>query len=213
MTKIIALSDTHLDDVDIKWIDKDKKKYDYAKTLGIDEKFLPFLKNADYLLHAGDIQCQTAYNMLKNLNSKLIAVKGYQNDDDINNPALPPDDLFTTDEGVRVGLVHRAFAETFNEAVKKAKDMDVQVLVFGHIHHPLIAKGERMLICPGYSRTIVSELDSKAINATNSKGTPTYRNSLPSMAQITIESSGFIRAMIIPLKYSPTDYQLIAYKG
>jgi hypothetical protein len=29
------------------------------------------------------------------------------------------------------------------------REMDVQVLVFGHIHRPLIEKGKRLLICQG----------------------------------------------------------------
>jgi len=299
MTKIIALSDTHLDNSDI--VMDDKGNIDYAKTLGIDEKFLPFLKNADYLLHAGDIQCQEAYDMLLDLNHNFFAVKGYYNDDnvktkyafswdkipgnedgrfkeffknkfnidwvnkakiekidngktikistkknclsiklnDIKTEAvleiddgrtdkflaktencvlniyyvgikLQEEEPITTVEGVRVGLVHRAFGNNFSEVVTKAKDMDVQVLVFGHIHHPLIAKGERLLICPGYSRITPT---SKAKNPVNLKDIPAIRNSRPSMAQITIESSGLIRAMIIPLVYLPTDYQLIAHRG
>jgi putative phosphoesterase len=30
-----------------------------------------------------------------------------------------------------------------------AKEMDVDILIFGHMHRPLIEKNESMLVCPG----------------------------------------------------------------
>jgi putative phosphoesterase len=207
MTKIIALSDTHLGENDI--INKENGRIDYEKTLGYAQKgqsVSSIIKNADWVLHAGDIACQKAYNMFYDLNNNLKVVKGGVVDNDIKDHDenfLEPYDCLPTIEGVRVGLVHQAFNNNFREAMKKAVDLDAQVLVFGHIHHPLIVKGERMLICPGCSRTTGVE---------DSNSPVTYRGSRPSMAQLIIKD-GLIDAMIIPFKYSPVDYQLGARKG
>jgi len=54
-------------------------------------------------------------------------------------------------EGIKIGLIHQAalsLQETTG-ARYMAKEMEVDVLVFGHIHRPLIEKSDVLLACPG----------------------------------------------------------------
>jgi hypothetical protein len=66
-----------------------------------------------------------------------------------------------------------------------AREMDVQVLVFGHIHRPLIEKGKRLLICPG--------------------STTLPRMSAPSLAELEIVE-GSVRGNIIPVGSPACSY-------
>ena len=61
----------------------------------------------------------------------------------------------------------------------------MQVLVFGHIHRPLIKKGNRLLICPG--------------------STTLPRMSAPSMAELEIVD-GNVRGNIIPVGSPACNY-------
>jgi putative phosphoesterase len=66
-----------------------------------------------------------------------------------------------------------------------AREMDVQVLIFGHIHRPIVEKGDRLLICPG---------------------SPTLpRQSAPSIAELVI-LDGRVSGRIVPLGKPTCDY-------
>jgi putative phosphoesterase len=66
-----------------------------------------------------------------------------------------------------------------------AREMNVQVLVFGHIHRPIVERGERLLICPGSSTL--------------------PRMSAPSVAELEIEGAS-ISGSIIPLGSPVCNY-------
>jgi len=66
-----------------------------------------------------------------------------------------------------------------------AREMEVEVLVFGHIHRPLIEKGRSLLICPG--------------------STTLPRMSAPSIALLEIDA-GEVRGSIIPLGSPSCNY-------
>jgi hypothetical protein len=93
-------------------------------------------------------------------------------------------------DGIRVGLVHMAsHGADLVGADMMAREMGVQVLVFGHIHRPLIEKGERLLICPG--------------------STTLPRMSAPSVAELEIVD-GNVRGNIIPVGSPACNYLLYA---
>ncbi|MEI8003368.1 MAG: metallophosphoesterase [Methanothrix sp.] len=129
MTRIIALSDTHLEGELLP-----------ASVVALASK-------ADVILHAGDfvsVQCHAALAAL----GQLEAVHG--NSDCPELKRLLPQQKVIEADGVRIGLVHMAsHGSDLVGADMMAREMDVQVLVFGHIHRPLIEKGKRLLICPG----------------------------------------------------------------
>lgn len=131
MTRIIALSDTHLDNELLP-----------ASVVALAGK-------ADLILHAGDfisVQCHSALAAL----GRLEAVHG--NSDCPELKRLLPQRKVIEADGVRIGLVHMAsHGPDLVGADMMAREMDVQVLVFGHIHRPIIEKAKRLLICPGSS--------------------------------------------------------------
>jgi putative phosphoesterase len=165
MTRIIALSDTHQEDGNIP------------------AAVASLARNADIILHAGDFVSVEAYDSWAEL-GKLEAVRG--NCDCAKLRKLLPERKIIEVDGIRIGLVHMAsHAADLVGASMMAREMDVKVLVFGHIHRPIIEKGERLIICPG------------------STGLP--RMSMPSVAELEIED-GNIRGCIIPVGGAACNY-------
>jgi putative phosphoesterase len=165
MTRIIALSDTHLEN-----------------------ELLPpavaaLASSADIILHAGDFVSAKCHAALAAL-GRLEAVHGNSDCAELKK-ALPQRKVIEVD-GVRIGLVHMAsHGSDLVGAGMMAREMDVQVLVFGHIHRPLIEKGNRLLICPG--------------------STTLPRMSAPSVAELQIED-GNVRGNIIPVGSPACNY-------
>jgi uncharacterized protein len=177
MTRIIALSDTHLEGTE-------------PMPPGLPE----LLEGADIILHAGDFVSPEAYRTLS-ATGRMEAVCG--NADSPELKRLLPKRRTTEVEGIRIGLVHMA-SHSFNltGAEMMAREMDVQVLIFGHIHRPIVEKGDRLLICPG---------------------SPTLpRQSAPSIAELEIED-GHVSGKIIALGKPTCNYlryaESLAEKG
>lgn len=147
MTRILAISDTHIEG----------ELPDKIKTLA---------EEADIVVHAGDFISCSVYDSLKEI-SRLEAVCGNADLPELQE-LLPMRKVFQA-EGVRIGVVHMAsFSSDPTGAGMLAREMEVDVLIFGHIHRPYIEQGETLLICPG---------------------SPTFpRMSNPSAAQIEIDS-------------------------
>ena len=128
--KLIALSDTHL------------KKGDIPLQLQ------KFLDECDLIVHAGDFSTMEAYQSFKAF-SKLKAVFG--NDDVSELKRLLPKRLIFEVEGLKIGLVHEGGLSLIDTTAQNylAREMDVDILIFGHLHRPLIQKNESILVCPG----------------------------------------------------------------
>ncbi len=165
MTKILALSDTHLE--------KEELPLAITRLAGV----------ADIILHAGDFISAQAHAALADL-GRLEAVKG--NADHAELKRLLPERKIIEVEGIRIGLVHMAFhGSSLVGAEMMAREMNVGVLVFGHIHRPIVERGERLLICPG---------------------SPTLpRMSAPTVAEIDAEK-GKLKVRIVPLGEPTCDY-------
>ncbi len=132
--KIIALSDTHIKFGSIK-----------AQLPG---ELLELLKNADLILHAGDFVRKSAYDELSILN-RLEAVHGNMDDPELKN--ILPERKVIEIGGKKIGLIHQA-ALSLQDTIGArymAKEMGVDVLIFGHIHKPLIEKSDVIIACPG----------------------------------------------------------------
>src|SRR5512138_1934882 len=128
MTRIIALSDTHLDE-----------------KAQLPPGLAELLSGADMILHAGDFVSIEIYKALEEM-GRLEAVCGNADSQEIKR--LLPVRKTVEVEGIRIGLVHRA-SHSFDTtgAEMMAREMEVGVLVFGHIHRPIVEKGDRLLIC------------------------------------------------------------------
>ena len=132
--KIIAISDTHI------------------KSGSIQENLpaeLPaLLKDADIIIHAGDFVTENVFDELSEL-SRLEAVHGNL-DDQVLRELLPERKVIEV-EGMSIGIIHEASLSIQDTAGAwyMAKEMGVDVLVFGHVHKPVIEKSQVLLICPG----------------------------------------------------------------
>jgi len=164
--KLIALSDTHL------------------KTGEIPQQLQTLLDEYDIVIHAGDFSTLAVYEAF-NASGKLKAVFG--NDDASELKRLLPERLKFEVEGVRIGVVHEGGLSITDTTAQGylAKEMEVDILIFGHLHRPLIEKGDIMLVCPG---------------------SPTKpRMSNPSVVELVIEK-GSINGRIIALDGDTCNY-------
>src|SRR5512145_2542527 len=116
--KLIVLSDTHL------------------KTGEIPGQLQSLLENCDLIIHAGDFSTVKAYQAF-NASGKLKAVDG--NDDSLELKQLLPERLKFEVEGVKIGVVHEGGLSVMDTTAQGylAKEMEVDVLIFGHLHRPL----------------------------------------------------------------------------
>jgi len=149
--KLIILSDTHI-----------KPGQSLVELLPND--LVTIMKNSDILIHAGDFETLECYNELAGL-GKLVAVHG---DTDVPElMELLPERQVIEVEGVRVGVIHKGQLTSDNPDGLRylAKEMGVDVLIFGHFHHPIIEDYEVLLlspgsaIVPGVAEPIAIELD------------------------------------------------------
>lgn len=165
MTRIIALSDTHLENE------------------SLPPAVASLAGSADIILHAGDFVSAKCHAALSDL-GHLEAVHG--NSDSHELKKLLPERKVIEVEGIRIGLVHMAsHGSDLVGAEMMAREMGVQVLVFGHIHRPLIEKAGHLLICPG--------------------STTLPRMSAPSVAELEIVD-GNVRGNIIPVGAPACNY-------
>jgi putative phosphoesterase len=75
--------------------------------------------------------------------------------DEVKLKSLLPERKIITTDGVKIGIVHEATLSINDTTGARymAKEMDVDVLVFGHIHKPVIEKSDVLLVCPGSPTT------------------------------------------------------------
>ena len=103
----------------------------------------------DYILHAGDITGTRVLEILETI-APVHAVRGNMDYD----PALMhlPNRKIIDAEGTRIGLIHgwgapAGLSVRVNESFRGS---DVDVIIYGHSHHPDIQKiGSCLLINPG----------------------------------------------------------------
>lgn len=132
--KVIAIADTHIRSGSI--IEQ------------LPHELVKLIKSADMVIHAGDFVTKKAYDELAGI-CRLEAVHG-----NMDAPALKellPERKVIEIEGIKIGLVHEASLslQDTTGARYMAKEMQVNVLIFGHIHKPLIEKTDVLLVCPG----------------------------------------------------------------
>ena len=165
MTKIIALSDTHLE-------------------RSLPEKLIELAESADFILHAGDFVAKEVYDSLTDL-GRVEAVCG--NSDSPELKKLLPERKVIEVDGVRIGLVHQASHSSGPGTEMLAREMEADVLVYGHLHRPLVERNDKLLICPG---------------------SPTVpRMSPPTVAEIEIKD-GKVTGRIVPVGEPTCDYIL-----
>ena len=132
--KIIAISDTHIRSGSI--------------IESLPTGLVKLMKEADIVIHAGDFVTKQVHEELKSI-CRLEAV--YGNMDEVKLKILLPERKIINAGGVKIGIVHEATLSINDTTGARymAKEMDVDVLVFGHIHKPVIEKSDVLLVCPG----------------------------------------------------------------
>lgn len=132
--KIIALADTHI------------KSGSLLEQIPPD--LIRLIKGADMVIHAGDFVTKAAYDELSGI-CRLEAVHG--NMDEAALKDLLPERKVIEMEGIRLGIVHEAALSLHDTtgAWYMAKEMGVDILIFGHMHKPVIEKDDVLLACPG----------------------------------------------------------------
>ncbi len=133
--KLIILSDTHI-------------KSGQSLLESLPEDLISIIKSSDIIIHAGDFESLECYNELRDL-GKLVAVRG-----DTDRPELIkllPERKVIVVEGVKIGIIHKGqlTSEHTDGLRYLAKEMGVDVLVFGHFHHPIVQKTDVLLLSPG----------------------------------------------------------------
>lgn len=127
--KIAVLSDTHL-------------------RARVPQELLDLLSGADMVVHAGDFNAPAVYDAIRGCTGRLVAVHG-NSDDDALKAGLPESAVFDAD-GVRIGVVHKGRHGTDVTNMRYlALEMGVRVLVYGHLHSPVIDRTDVLLVCPG----------------------------------------------------------------
>ena len=134
--KIIILADTH---INIK---------SGSVTEALPAGLVKLIKEADMVIHAGDFVTKKFYDELSGI-CNLCAVHG--NMDEMSLKRSLPERKIIKAGSTKIGIIHEA-ALSIHEttgARYMAKEMSVDVLVFGHLHKPVIDKSDVLLLCPG----------------------------------------------------------------
>ena len=112
----------------------------------IPENIIDLAKEMDGIICAGDLTSKTVLEKLKEINKNLIVVKG--NCDYLD---LPEYEEFEV-ENKKIGVIHSNQFDRGNlkKIAEFANSKNIDIMVFGHTHQPLVEKrGNLLLINPG----------------------------------------------------------------
>ena len=93
------------------------------------------LRDADLILHAGDVMTEAALRSIEAHGPPVLAVRG--NVDDAALCARLPAERLVEVDGARIAMVHDAGPARGRLARLRARFPDAQAAVFGHSHLPL----------------------------------------------------------------------------
>lgn len=145
---LIILSDTHI-------------KQGQSLLSRLPEDLISRIRSSDIIIHAGDFETIDCYKELESL-GKLVAVHGDTDSPDLIK--LLPERRIITVGGINIGVIHKGQLTSENTDGLRylAKEMGVDVLIFGHFHHPIAHKSEVLLLSPG-SATVPGIAEPSAI--------------------------------------------------
>lgn len=145
---LIILSDTHI-------------KQGQSLISRLPEELISIIRSSDLIIHAGDFETLDCYKELEAL-GKLAAVHG--DTDSLELIKFLPERKVMKIEEINVGVIHKGQLTSENTDGLRylAKEMGVDVLIFGHFHHPIAHKSEVLLLSPG-SATVPGIAEPSAI--------------------------------------------------
>ncbi len=127
--RLIATSDTHI------------------RNPEIPEKLLFLMESADLVVHAGDFDSYEAYKKFSEF--ELVAVRGDSDDSELVE-SLPETAEFDAGN-LRIGVVHKGnYINNFDDLIYRAMELEVDLLIFGHVHRFIFEKVKgKAILCPG----------------------------------------------------------------
>ncbi len=131
--KIGVIADTHISKPDSNWLG-------YIETT---------FQDVDMLIHAGDFVCYETFEFLRNF-KRLYSVWGNCDDAKIQR-TLKEKDIITA-MGYRIGLVHGHGRDktTLDRAYDQFVSDNVDIIIFGHSHQPMVqSKRGVLMLNPG----------------------------------------------------------------
>ncbi|WP_158734725.1 metallophosphoesterase family protein [Alteribacillus sp. YIM 98480] len=130
--KVIVMADTHMP----------------KKSIKFPSRLCQELENAELIIHAGDWQTLEVYEELKKF-GEVHGVYGNVDDEDIIQQ-LPKKKVIDLD-GWKIGIVHGdGEKKTTEKRAMEAFEEELDVIIFGHSHLPLLRYiGKTMLFNPG----------------------------------------------------------------
>jgi uncharacterized protein len=161
--RVIVLSDTHAP----------------RRWHGCPPKVAEYLRDADLILHAGDVCTADVLDELSAY-APVRAVLGNNDGPDIVAWGAPVEDRFELD-GFRVAMIHDAGAALGRTARMHRRFPDAELVVFGHSHIPLDQAGDGVRIF--------------------NPGSPTDRRRQPqgTIGILEIADGGLLSAQIVPV--------------
>ena len=130
-SKILAISDTHFS--------RREEALEY----------LEFLQSFDFdvLVHAGDFTCKECYLALKEFceenGVEFLAVRGNCDRFDLQEIGV------LEFPGLRLAAKHEPLMDDFSDLYYLARELEADVLVFGHIHRFAVCSSAPLVFCPG----------------------------------------------------------------
>ncbi len=106
------------------------------------------MDDADLIVHAGDFTSPEVYEKLSEWDLKAV----YGNSDDPELREKLPEELIFESENVKIGVVHEGqlSINDFTGLGYLAREMGVDVLVFGHAHRFVMERlPSALIVCPG----------------------------------------------------------------
>lgn len=160
MIKVVITGDTHLSDEGQK----------------LPDRLLQECENADFIIHTGDWKSLDVMHALSTF-SEVIGVYGNVDEEEIRS--CVPERQTIDIGGFRIGIIHGHGTKKTTEqrAIVAFADQQVDAIVFGHSHIPIIRYFKRTLL----------------INP----GSPTYKRKLPFYSFILLEIDDEIRPELI----------------
>jgi putative phosphoesterase len=102
----------------------------------IPDECLAAMRDADLIVHAGDLVAMDVLDLLRSLGPPVRAVHGNIDRPDVRSE-LPETDLFEAD-GATIGLIHDAGPVRDRLRRMRRRFSDADAVVFGHSHLPLL---------------------------------------------------------------------------
>lgn len=142
------------------------------------DKLNDFLENhlndVDMIIHAGDYRTRAALNTLKNF-KQFVGVRGNVDSEDIQD--LIPEKEIIEIKSYKIGVFHGHGIEktTIDRAYDAFESDNVDIIIFGHSHQPIIkTKHNILMLNPGSPTSkrkerwfsyIILELNNHSLNA------------------------------------------------